>query len=136
PRRRQPAQAPVHHLRADRRVLPHPAHQPGLARPAGKVRCRRRRQRPRALPHRHEAAELPHPPAPPPRLPADRTSLTRTHQGPVVAWLLPVAPSPPSVSSASSASDAETRPRLKYAKLCYAGAAPVAPSQITEDPPR
>ena len=40
----------------------------------------RRGQRPRALPHRHPAAELPRAPAPPPRLPPDRTSLTRSGQ--------------------------------------------------------
>src|SRR6266571_6478794 len=86
PRRRRGAQAPVHDIRADRRVLPDPADQPGLARPAGQAQRERERQRPRAIPDRHPPAELPHPPAPSPRLPADRTRLTAACPRRLVAW--------------------------------------------------
>jgi hypothetical protein len=54
-----------------RRILPHPAHQPGLARPAEQVQRLCRRQRPGALPHAARRQNFPVPRAFP-----SRTSLT------------------------------------------------------------
>jgi hypothetical protein len=74
-RRIESAQAAVHHVLPDRRVLPGDARQPGLARPRAPVRGGRLRQRPGAFPHRHPPAELPDPAPPAPRLPPRGTRL-------------------------------------------------------------
>ena len=71
-RREQAAEAGVHGLRADGRVLPHDAGQPGVAGPAGEVPRGPDRQRAGAVHHRHPAAELPDPAAASPGLPLRR----------------------------------------------------------------
>ena len=59
PRRLTAAEAALQHLRAHGRLLRHHAAQPGLARPRPAVRRAAPEPRPRALHHRHAAAELP-----------------------------------------------------------------------------